>query len=308
MSLSEDFPKAKREIEAEVGIADKDVSKPLLLRLIEQVKFGAPVTSSDPSANTQSNAQVMTFGSNTSSNAGTAFDPAPLSANLYSNSPGDQISPEDTSPEPNARKENSRKSKKDKAKKNKTNSSKADKAALEKASEMAKLDDLPSLGNPLGQRGRPGGFGGFGGFDDAEQVGDDESQDGFDDFDINEDVVGDSSNKFDDAEKHLQDFYKEENEGYKIGGQNDKAKNARKQGFKVNIQGVNRKDSLNDDEFDEEIIEEDIQTDRDEQANLLNPGAQGQPQYGITVSQSLGIDPSVDSLAIEDYDYVEIVN
>ena len=92
----------------------------------------------------------MTFGSNTSSNAGTAFDPAPLSANLYSNSPGDQISPEDTSPEPNARKENSRKSKKDKAKKNKTNSSKADKAALEKASEMAKLDDLPSLGNPLG--------------------------------------------------------------------------------------------------------------------------------------------------------------
>ena len=52
MSLSEDFPKAKREIEAEVGIADKDVSKPLLLRLIEQVKFGAPVTSSDPSANT----------------------------------------------------------------------------------------------------------------------------------------------------------------------------------------------------------------------------------------------------------------
>ena len=58
----------------------------------------------------------------------------------------------------------------------------------------------------------------MGGFDDAEQVGDDESQDGFDDFDINEDVVGDSSNKFDDAEKHLQDFYKEENEGYKIGG------------------------------------------------------------------------------------------
>lgn len=49
-------------------------------------------------------------------------------------------------------------------------------------------------------------------------MGDDASQDGFDDFDINEDVVGDSSNKFDDAEKHLQDFYKEENEGYKISG------------------------------------------------------------------------------------------
>lgn len=37
----------------------------------------------------------------------------------------------------------------------------------------------------------------------------------------------------------------------------------------------------------------------------MNPGAN--PQYGITVSQSLGIDPSVDSLAIEDYDYVETV-
>lgn len=70
---------------------------------------------------------------------------------------------------------------------------------------------------------------------------------------------------------------------------------------------MNRKDSLNDDDFEEEIIEEDIQTDRDEQANLQNPG-QSVPQHGITVSQSLGIDPSVDSLAIEDYDYVEVVN
>jgi hypothetical protein len=41
MSLS-DFPKNKQQIEREVGIADKDVSKPLLLRLIEQVKFGGP--------------------------------------------------------------------------------------------------------------------------------------------------------------------------------------------------------------------------------------------------------------------------
>ena len=43
MSLSDDFPKRKEEIEREVGIADKDASKPLLLRLIEQVKFGAPM-------------------------------------------------------------------------------------------------------------------------------------------------------------------------------------------------------------------------------------------------------------------------
>ena len=34
----------------------------------------------------------------------------------------------------------------------------------------------------------------------------DESNDGFDDFDMNEDAFGDSSNKFEDAEKHLLDF------------------------------------------------------------------------------------------------------
>ena len=79
----------------------------------------------------------------------------------------------------------------------------------------------------------------------------------------------------------------------------------RKAGFKVNIHGMNRKESLNEEDFEEDIIEEDIQTDRDDQQNLLNPPMQ---QQAITVSQSLGIDPSVDSLAIEDYDYVEVVN
>ncbi len=40
MSLSTDFPKSKAEMEREIGIADRDPSKPLLLRLLEQVKFG----------------------------------------------------------------------------------------------------------------------------------------------------------------------------------------------------------------------------------------------------------------------------
>ena len=173
---------------------------------------------------------------------------------------------------------------------------------------MTKLDDLPSLG---GLGAKPRGFGGFGGFDEDAKPVEEESNNGFDDFDINEDAFGDSSNKFDEAEKHLKDFYKEENEGFKISAQkkkDDKAKQARKQGFKVNIGGMNRKDSY-DDDFDEEIIEEDIQTDRDDQMNLMNPAAiSAGAQHGITVSQSLGIDPSVDSLAIEDYDYVEVVN
>ena len=74
---------------------------------------------------------------------------------------------------------------------------------------MTNLDDLPSLSN------KPkSGFGGFVGNDFKAGGGsatfDDESNDGFDDFDLNEDAFGDSSNKFDDAEKHLKDFYKEQ--------------------------------------------------------------------------------------------------
>ena len=120
---------------------------------------------------------------------------------------------------------------------------------------------MPSLGG-AGKGGARGGFGRFGGFGDAEDPVDEESNDGFDDFDIvNEDAFGDSSNKFDDAEKHLKDFYKEENEGFKIsaGKKGTKATSqSKKQDFKVNIPGANRKESLNDDDFEEEIIEEDI--------------------------------------------------
>ena len=41
MSLSEDFPKPRLAMEKEIGMTDKDSSKPLLLKLIEMVKFGA---------------------------------------------------------------------------------------------------------------------------------------------------------------------------------------------------------------------------------------------------------------------------
>lgn len=40
MSLPEDFPKPRLTIEKEIGVTDKDQSKPLLLKLIEMVKFG----------------------------------------------------------------------------------------------------------------------------------------------------------------------------------------------------------------------------------------------------------------------------
>jgi hypothetical protein len=64
-----------------------------------------------------------------------------------------------------------------------------------------------------------------------------------------------------------------------------------------------------DEDFDE--IEEDLPEGNNDEAyeqdgiaRSTNIGGSGQ---GITVSQSLGVDPSVDSLALEDYDYIEPV-
>lgn len=97
--------------------------------------------------------------------------------------------PENVSPEANTRKENSRKSKKDKSQGGDKSKGKGGDIA---GSEMTKLDDLPSLGMGLGGKQAKIGSG----FDKDDSGG-------FDDFDLEEDRFGDSSNKFDDAEKHL---------------------------------------------------------------------------------------------------------
>lgn len=44
MSLSASFPKSRWEMEREIGIGDSgDTTKPLLLKLLEQVKYGDPL-------------------------------------------------------------------------------------------------------------------------------------------------------------------------------------------------------------------------------------------------------------------------
>ena len=70
-------------------------------------------------------------------------------------------------------------------------------------------------------------------------------------------------------------------------------------------------DANYDDDFDDDDIEEDLPADQNDplddadlNARSANVGGSG---AGITVSQSLGVDPSVDSLALEDYDHVEPV-
>lgn len=73
----------------------------------------------------------------------------------------------------------------------------------------------------------------------------------------------------------------------------------------------------------EEEFEDDIEEDLPEDNHLLDSNdnvgghnqiktsgggnAAGQSMGGITASLSLGVDPSVDSLALEDYDHVEPV-
>jgi hypothetical protein len=59
------------------------------------------------------------------------------------------------------------------------------------------------------------------------------------------------------------------------------------------------------DDFDD--IDEDL-PDNEIDGSGNNIGMRGIGEsHGITVSQSLGIDPSVDSLALEDYDHIEPV-
>ena len=89
-----------------------------------------------------------------------------------------------------------------------------------------------------------------------------------------------------------------------------------KGGFNDLKGGISKEEPSNDigdnydDDFDDEIEEDlpeqnDVVDDTDLNARSANNVA-GSGQ-GITVSQSLGVDPSVDSLALEDYDHVEPV-
>lgn len=93
---------------------------------------------------------------------------------------------------------------------------------------------------------------------------------------------------------------------------NDSKKN---QGKDLATKSRDKKSADDDiDNYDEDFddIEEDLPEGHNEDVyeqdgvgrSANNIGGSGQ---GITVSQSLGVDPSVDSLALEDYDYIEPV-
>ncbi len=184
------------------------------------------------------------------------------------------------SPDPSSKKENQRKSKKE----SKSNKSAAGGGGL--------LGDLPGLGG--------GKFS--------------QEHSGFDDFDFDDNSPppqkqakqgkgggGGSKgrDKFSAAQAALDDFEKEEQEGFKI---SNHPANSASNKFKVNVYGIPQAHEQQSDDIEEEdYIEEEIQTDREVQ-HLA------EPVQAITVSQSFGVDPSVDSLALDDYDHIEPVD
>ena len=101
------------------------------------------------------------------------------------------------------------------------------------------------------------------------------------------------------------DFEEEQNKGFKVNVTSTQGKQGKGNQFD---QYKNQNNQKNDYEED---IEEDIQSDQDnnhltakQQATEQSDSARG---FGITVSQSLGIDKSVDSVAIDEYDHIESI-
>ena len=136
---------------------------------------------------------------------------------------------------------------------------------------------------------------------------------GFDDFgDGDSEQNKNEQSKYSNAEKYLDDFDNEQKEGFKVevqrqkpGKQQQTSSGKKKSKFNKNVNHMGNVDDV------DEIIEEEIHSDRDKDllgANLMNniEGSHGHTA-GITVSQSLGIDPSVDSLALDEYDHIEVV-
>ena len=103
------------------------------------------------------------------------------------------------------------------------------------------------------------------------------------------------------ANNLLEELQREEKSGYNL-KKDEPAKTTPKKTTESDLSADNYED-----DFDEDI-EEDIPDDGGSDDPCTKSGnIAGSQGYGITVSQSLGVDPSVDSLALEDYDHVEPV-
>lgn len=104
----------------------------------------------------------------------------------------------------------------------------------------------------------------------------------------------------------LDEQSREEKSGFKAeisDTKKDKLRDSKLSDKKGGKSGRKSEEDNYEDEFEE--IDEDLPDNEPEMEYNMGLGENNGEMYGITVSQSLGIDPSVDSLALEDYDHVE---
>ena len=147
------FPKDRRTIEREIGMTDQDESKPLLLKLIEQIKFGSvQPRDSIPGISISPNQDAYSVSPPIAERKSSPLDTFQANNDISKQSP-----------EVSTRKMNSKNSKKDKqpAKEKKEKKTNQDNSKISGGSEMSHLADLPSLHHSLGGPKRPaaGGFG-----------------------------------------------------------------------------------------------------------------------------------------------------
>lgn len=109
----------------------------------------------------------------------------------------------------------------------------------------------------------------------------------------------------------LADLDREEKSGFNLGDRKESNEESDMGGALGQKKNSKDTDDNNPDAYDDDF-EDDIEEDLpEEQPHDILADADGAAasggNMGVTVSQSLGVDPSVDSLALEDYDHVEPV-
>ncbi|TNV77728.1 hypothetical protein FGO68_gene6451 [Halteria grandinella] len=258
MSISSTMAKSHSNIERELGFGPAlsgDRSKPILLTLLEQFKYG--------NAGSGGQGSVNPHGSVPSNN----LESSPSYKSPFSHSAKD----EPPAPE------------RPKTAKNKSPppppaNNKAAEPPSSAKSALSTLNDLPSLGNPKKATVAANDFDEFGLNDDEDA-----------DSDKLKKISGSKYNNSK-AQKLLKDHEDEEHKGYN-----------------VRVQKRGHVYTADDDDIQEEIQSEDQDPRGQNTANKNSGGGESSSArgFGITVSQSLGIDKSVDSMAIDEYDHIE---
>ena len=105
----------------------------------------------------------------------------------------------------------------------------------------------------------------------------------------------------DKANKMVEEVSREEKTGYKAEITTKPTKKDEKKAEIIDTYG----DDFEED-IEEELPEDNHLLDSNDNYHQQNQGIT-ESAGGITVSQSLGVDPSVDSLALDDYDHIEPV-